>query len=164
MNSMRFSLKLFPANDEESTLAQTVLGRLQALLTTTPAPIAAVSEVVPDASGFIVASALEVDGFSDLNVPEPTTGLNFGGALAALKAGKKVARTGWNGQGMWAVLQKGYPDGIAINANTAQATGLPEGTVCKFRPYFLLYTAQGDFAHWIPSGSDMLADDWVIIA
>ena len=26
---------------------------------------------------------------------------NFGGAIFALKQGKKVARSGWNGKGMW---------------------------------------------------------------
>lgn len=64
---------------------------------------------------------------------------------------------------MWAVIQKGYPDGIAINKNTAEATGIAEGTVCAFRPYFLLFTAQKDFAHWVPSGSDILAEDWLIV-
>lgn len=89
--------------------------------------------------------------------------MNFGTALEHLKAGSKVAREGWNGSGMWAVLQKGYPDGIAINKNTAEATGIAEGTVCKFRPYFILKTAQEDFAHWVPSGSDLLAEDWVTV-
>ena len=88
--------------------------------------------------------------------------MDFGRALEALKAGKKVARDGWNGQNMWAVLQNGYPNGIGINKNTAEATGLPEGTICRFRPYFLLKTAQDDFAHWVPSGSDLLAEDWYV--
>lgn len=90
--------------------------------------------------------------------------MDFSKALQVLKAGGKAARQGWNGKNMWAVMQKGYPEGIAINKNTAEATGLPEGTVCKFRPYFLLCTAQGDFAHWVPSGSDLLAEDWEIVA
>jgi hypothetical protein len=89
--------------------------------------------------------------------------LDFGQALTALKRGAKVARKGWNGQGMHAFLQKGYPDGIPLNKNTAEASGIPEGTTCKFRPYFMLLTAQGDFAHWVPSSSDILADDWTIV-
>ncbi len=92
-----------------------------------------------------------------------TDGLSFGLALEAMKKGCKVSRTGWNGPGMWAVMQKGYPNGININKNTAEATGIPEGTLMKFRPYFMLFTAQGDFAHWVPSGSDILADDWQIV-
>lgn len=89
--------------------------------------------------------------------------MNFSEALEYIKSGKKLARTGWNGSGMYVVLQKGYPDGIAINQNTADATGLPLGTVCRFRPYFVLYTAQKDFAHWVPSGSDILSNDWQLV-
>ena len=33
--------------------------------------------------------------------------LTFGGALEALKAGKKVARNGWNGKGMYLYLADG---------------------------------------------------------
>ena len=100
------------------------------------------------------------------NLPAyPTKGdsMNFSQALDAMKLGSKIARDGWNGKGMFAFMQKGYPDGIGINKNTSEATGIPEGTVCAFRPYFMLYTAQQDFAHWVPSGSDILAEDWQIV-
>ena len=30
--------------------------------------------------------------------------MNFGEAIEAMKDGKKVARKGWNGKGMWIVL------------------------------------------------------------
>ncbi|MGW6458035.1 DUF2829 domain-containing protein [Streptomyces sp. NPDC055078] len=86
--------------------------------------------------------------------------MDFGDALSALKAGARVARSGWNGKGMFVVHQKGYPDGIPINANTAEATGLEEGTVCRFRPYLMMFTAQGDFVPWVISQTDALADDW----
>lgn len=33
----------------------------------------------------------------------------------------------------------------------------------KFREHWLLFTAQGDFATWAPSGSDSLADDYILI-
>lgn len=61
---------------------------------------------------------------------------------------------------MFVVYQKGYPDGIAINANTAQATGLPEGTVCMFRPYLMLKTPDDSFVPWVISQEDALAEDW----
>lgn len=86
--------------------------------------------------------------------------MDFGEALTALRSGGKVARVGWNGAGQFVVYQPGYPDGIGINANTARATGIPEGTVKRFRPYLMLHTAQGDFVPWAPSVSDVLADDW----
>jgi hypothetical protein len=88
--------------------------------------------------------------------------MDFSDALHAVKAGKKITREGWNGPGQYVVHQKGYPDGIGINANTAEATGIEQGTVCVFRPYLMLRTADGSFVPWVPSISDVLADDWGI--
>lgn len=88
--------------------------------------------------------------------------MDFSDALSNLKEGSQVSRLGWNGSGQWVVLQKGYPDGIPINGNTAEATGIEEGTVCVFRPYLMLYTVDGSFVPWTPSVSDILADDWAV--
>lgn len=85
---------------------------------------------------------------------------DFGTALARLRAGERVTRTGWNGRDMYVTLQAGYPDGIPINDNTARATGLPAGTVCVFRPYLLMRTADGSFVPWLASQTDILAQDW----
>jgi hypothetical protein len=89
--------------------------------------------------------------------------MNFGQALDVVRTGHRIARSGWNGQGMWIVYQKGYPDGIAINANTAQATGIAEGTVCVFQPYLMLKTVQDTFVPWVASQSDILAEDWITV-
>jgi len=74
----------------------------------------------------------------------------------------KASRSSWNASGQFVVRQAGYPNGIPVNHNTALATGIPEGTICKFRPYLMLYTAQGDFVPWVPTVSDILATDWTI--
>ena len=74
--------------------------------------------------------------------------------------GMKVRRAGWNGKGMFLVYQKGYPDGIPINENTANATGFPKGTVCCFLPYVMMFTADGSFVPWLCSQTDLLAEDW----
>lgn len=86
--------------------------------------------------------------------------MDFGEALKALKEGSLAAREGWNGKGMWIALQKAYPQGIPINKNTAEATGLPEGEVHRFLPYLMMKTAQGDFVPWLASQTDILAEDW----
>jgi hypothetical protein len=86
--------------------------------------------------------------------------LTFEEALASLKLGRKIQRSGWNGKGMWIVLQKAYPDGIPINKNTAEATGMAEGTVCKFLPYVMMKTADDSFVPWLASQTDILAEDW----
>lgn len=86
--------------------------------------------------------------------------MDFGEALRAARNGDRVTRTGWNGKGMYVVYQRGYPDGIPINANTAEATGVPQGTVCVFRPYLMMRTVDGSFVPWVISQTDALADDW----
>jgi len=87
--------------------------------------------------------------------------MDFSAALEAVKQGRRLARDGWYAAGQFVVLQAGYPEGIPINRNTAVATGIPEGTVCRFRPYLMLRAAEGSFVPWAPSVSDVLADDWV---
>lgn len=76
--------------------------------------------------------------------------------------GKKVERAGWNGKGMYLVFQKAYPEGIPINKNTADATGIPAGTICKFLPYILMRTQAGEFVPWLCSQTDLLATDWQV--
>lgn len=88
----------------------------------------------------------------------------IGQAVKEMRDGKRVRRDGWNGKGMYLAYQKGYPDGIPINANTAEATGLPEGTICKFLPYITMKTADGSFVPWLCSQTDLLAYDWEIAA
>lgn len=91
------------------------------------------------------------------------TDIDFSVALTLLKQGKKVQRIGWNGKGMWIVLQVGYPKGTPINSNTAQATGLPQGTVCRFLPYIMMFTAQKTFVPWVATHTCLLAKDWRLV-
>ena len=90
-------------------------------------------------------------------------GLTFGIAIELMKAGKKLTRPSWNGKGFYVFYQKGYPVGIPLNKNTAEATGEAEGTVCKFAPYLMIQTNEHSFAIWVPSTSDVLAEDWTIV-
>lgn len=85
---------------------------------------------------------------------------DIGTAVTLLKQGLRVRRTGWNGKGMYLAGQKGYPNGIPINKNTSDATGIPEGTVCKFLPYVMMCTVDGSFVPWLCSQTDLLAEDW----
>lgn len=81
-------------------------------------------------------------------------------ALKLKKEGKKVSRYNWNGKGMFVVMQKGYPDGIPCNKQTAEAWGMNEGDLFKCEPYFQIKTASGSHAMWVPSVGDILATDW----
>lgn len=100
---------------------------------------------------------------AELTPMPKTKDFDFGSAISHAKQGKKVARSGWNGQNMYAVIMPGYPEGIGVNEATAKAHGVPAGHIMKFRPYWALFTAQKDVASWAPSGSDTLAEDWCIV-
>lgn len=105
--------------------------------------------------------------FSPVDVFEeayrPTEAMNFGLAIEAAKKGAKITRRGWNGKGMWVVYRTGYPDGIPCNKNTADAVGIPEGSLFKVRPYLQMKCVDGSFQMWLASQSDILADDWEIV-
>ncbi len=89
--------------------------------------------------------------------------LNFGEAIEAVKAGKKIAREGWNGKGMFVVYQKGYPEGISCNAQTAAAWGLNEGDLFRCEPYLQIKMVKGSHSMWVPSVNDVLSEDWTIL-
>lgn len=86
--------------------------------------------------------------------------MNFSEALHDLMNGFLLRREGWEHL-MYVVKQKGYPDGIAINANTAEATGLDEGEVRVFHPYLMACSgAERGFTVWTPTTEDLFAQDW----
>ena len=92
-----------------------------------------------------------------------TDGMSFGLAIEAAKKGKKISRRGWNGKGMYVIYRTGYPEGIPCNKNTADAVGIPEGTLFKVRPYLQMKCVDDTFQMWLASQSDILADDWYIV-
>lgn len=88
-----------------------------------------------------------------------TIGMNFGLATEAAKRGKKVARAGWNGSGMFAYI-------VPANAYPASTQAMKDyfkGELVPYRAYWALKTAQEDVSTWAPSGSDSLAEDWYIL-
>ena len=88
---------------------------------------------------------------------------DFSWALRQMKNGKKIHRAGWNGKGMFAVLQKGYPNGIPCNKQTAEAWGLNEGDLFRCEPYMQLKMVNGSHSMWVPSVNDCLSNDWAIV-
>lgn len=113
----------------------------------------------PDHKGYISWSPKEQfdAGYADI-----TDGFDFGEAIKKAKLGCKVARKGWNGSGMYAALMPGFPEGVPANKQTAELHGIEIGAMVKIRPYWVLKTAQNDIAMWSPSGSDSLAEDWIV--
>ena len=68
--------------------------------------------------------------------------MDFGEALRALRAGARVARSGWNGKGQWLELM------------------VPDEHGVMTLPYIFIRTVQGDRVPWLASQTDMLAGDW----
>ena len=83
--------------------------------------------------------------------------LDFCDALRALKSGKRVARAGWNGKGMWIGLVEGYD----YNPNKGRAAVYALG--CQKLPWIGMKTADDCFVPWLASQTDMLAEDWQIV-
>lgn len=137
--------------------------------------------LTPDARGAYLHAAAEVEAFGrnagraapvspapaaqPVRVAESLSGLAFAEALLACQAGRHIARTGWAAGG-YVTAQAGYPDGIGVNANTARATGLVEGTVVEFGPYLMrcsYFDGRPSFVPWTPGQEDLFARDWRIL-
>lgn len=98
---------------------------------------------------------------------KPCDGMTFGMALEALKKGCKVARKGWNGKGMWLILVPGQKE-VALRQGTPYGDALAL-TSCEILPHIDMWTtnAHGRRAMlpgWLASQTDMLSDDWEIVA
>ncbi len=94
--------------------------------------------------------------------------MDFGDAIRAMKAGKKVARTGWNGKGMWLCIPlcdgpREIPAKGIWGKPNAEYAELNGGTV-KVMPYITMKAADGTIVMgWLASQTDMLSDDWCIV-
>lgn len=80
--------------------------------------------------------------------------MNFGQAIEALKEGKRVARKGWNGKGIYLELQ------------------VPDEHSKMTLPYIYIVTSRLETTNpdapkgvvpWLASQTDMLSDDWVVV-
>lgn len=81
--------------------------------------------------------------------------MNFGLALEALKAGKRVARSGWNGRNMW----------LGLVSTEVPFTIPSDSKVCALKhPFIVMLTANyGGFVPWTASQTDILATDWEVV-
>lgn len=93
--------------------------------------------------------------------------VNFGIALEALKQGKRVARKGWNGKGMFLFL---LPAGIvptkAIHNPMLRQVIESEiqGDTFEALGSIRMFTADKKIlTGWLASQTDMLSEDWIIL-
>ena len=97
-------------------------------------------------------------------------GMNFSQALFMLKRGKKIARAGWNGKGMWIVMMPSLQlppfnsqnPGAKVNDRTAKHIG--QDTPLDSLPYIAMWTATKQWLPgWLASQTDLLSDDWAVV-
>jgi hypothetical protein len=74
--------------------------------------------------------------------------MDFSEALKALKEGYSVARSGWNGKGMWLKLQ--IPDKHSKMTLPYIFLNYPPGLAYE----------DGARVPWLASQTDLLSDDW----
>jgi hypothetical protein len=88
-------------------------------------------------------------------------GNGIGWAVKQMQDGARVARDGWNGKGMFLFIVPGSKFAV----NRAPLLGIyPPGTVINYRPHVDMKTVDGQIVPWVCSQSDLLANDWQIVA
>lgn len=108
-------------------------------------------------SGYISWSPADVFERSYKPVP---VGLTFGQALTALQAGQRVARTGWNGKGMFVYLVP--PASYSAQTGAAKAH-FGEGAMVPYNAYLAIKNVDDTVSTWVPSVNDCLAVDWSVV-
>lgn len=114
----------------------------------------------PDDPGFLVVYPDGYKSWSPLKqflaAYRATIYLSFGMALEALRIGKKVARTGWNGHDMFVFLRLGR-EVTGVRKSSAM------GGDFESLPHLCMRTSDGKCCvGWLASQTDMLSDDWYI--
>ena len=71
--------------------------------------------------------------------------MNFGGALEELKKGEVLTRKAWNGPGQWVAQQ------------------IPDSKSKMKRRYLYICTVEGALVPWVPSITDIFAEDWGVV-
>lgn len=84
--------------------------------------------------------------------------MNFSQALDAMKMGQRLARSGWNGRGMFVF----YVAGADFVVNLQPMLSVV-GEQVAYRPHIDMKDAEGKVGPWTPSQTDILADDWVVV-
>lgn len=84
--------------------------------------------------------------------------LTFGLAVEAMKKGNKIARKGWNRKNMFVYY-------VPANRYKTQTEVAKKefGEYAKYNHYMALKGVDGVVSTWVPSVTDCLAEDWVIV-
>ena len=86
--------------------------------------------------------------------------MGIGEAIKAVKNGKKITREGWNGVGQFVYYVP--PSRFEAFTDIGREIAGSDGKV-DYGAYLAIRTNHGIVNTWVPSISDLLADDWRIV-
>lgn len=111
------------------------------------------------------ASDLADDVWDILHKENVFSNMTFGQAIEAMKIGKKVARAGWNGKGMYLwLLPAANVKAEWCKEEHLKALAEQNGGEFECLASIRMKTADNKvLTGWLASQTDMLSDDWVIV-
>lgn len=83
---------------------------------------------------------------------------DIGFMVDAVKSGFKVARTGWNGKGMYL-----FYIGESMSSGNGWTFTNGKNDNCGVLPFIAMKTFSGEVVPWLCSQTDILAEDWDIV-
>lgn len=96
--------------------------------------------------------------------------VNFGGAIDLLKAGLAVRRKGWNGKGLFIVKQvpshvtgEIIPNMQSLPQSAKDILMSRENPHIDYTNQMLIINPDGRADSWVPSVSDVFAEDWEVV-
>lgn len=96
--------------------------------------------------------------------------LNLGQAIEYLKAGLAIRRSGWNGKGLFVVKQipaqiteEIIPKMQSLPQSAKDIIMSRENKVIDYTSQMLIINPDGRADSWVPSVSDVFAEDWEIV-
>lgn len=91
--------------------------------------------------------------------------MNFGQAIEALKAGKLVTRSGWNGRGMylWLLPAANVKAEWCREPHLKKVAEENGGSIEALGSIRMMTADKKVLTGWLASQSDMLAEDWEVL-
>lgn len=102
-----------------------------------------------------LGKSLSLESLDDLRQGKGT----FGDAILALKEGRKAARAGWNGKGMWIKLIEGR----IIDSPGESDFKSEDGTLTLCSHIDMFSADKKQVVGWLASQTDVLAEDWCVV-
>ena len=104
------------------------------------------------------------------DVKESLNNYDFGTAIKFLKAGGAIRRAGWNGKGMFVIKQvpahitsETIPNMQSLPQIAKEILMKRQKPCLKYTNQMLIIDQDGRANSWVPSSSDVFAEDWELV-